>query len=515
MSKFKQNQAAFRDLKQRLPYRAPPFEASTGKLNSDGTVHPNPAVGLDDGFVWVRRKGERAETRAYAGKVRTDIADIPVLVAQDNITGELTVVDIRSSEAVLRFGGAAAGSMYAQPAGELFRVTIDGRNIKPGRIRVWIPGTLKVNAEAFWYNDTARARVRWTPTDASVLNLAGNVPAAVGSVNQQRWVVIALNPNATTPALVAFNGTAVPITQTLLRSSIASISVTAGYTKLAAVALRTGDSDESDITDTDWEDLRPWVVDVNYSAITGVAITNSTIDSSVIGGTTPAAATVTDFLVRMGSVSPQIIKDGGEGFLFVTGYADPITQGGTIVLRRSEGTEASPTALVIDDVLGAFEWRGMQDNGAFSNFRAALRVRAAEAWTTTTTGTYMQWLTTPIGSATPAVGMVLHDDMRLEINGTLDHDGTHLGFRAKTPVAVTTYTQNFTTATRTVNAYTTDAESAAYTGIDNAQAGTVYAKLTDLNALRVAYENLRASYDNLLQVTTARIDDDQAMGIIA
>lgn len=46
-------------------------------------------------------------------------------------------------------------------------------------------------------------------------------------------------------------------------------------------------------------------------------------------------------------------------------------------------------------------------------------------------------------------------------------------------------------------AYTTDNESAAYTGIDNAQAGTVYAQLTDLNALRVAYETLRASYDDL------------------
>jgi len=48
------------------------------------------------------------------------------------------------------------------------------------------------------------------------------------------------------------------------------------------------------------------------------------------------------------------------------------------------------------------------------------------------------------------------------------------------------------------NAYTTDTESSAYTGIDNAQAGTVYAQLTDLNILRVAYDNLRASYDDLL-----------------
>jgi len=51
---------------------------------------------------------------------------------------------------------------------------------------------------------------------------------------------------------------------------------------------------------------------------------------------------------------------------------------------------------------------------------------------------------------------------------------------------------------QTTNAYTSDSESVAYTGIDNAQAGAVYAQLADLNALRVAYDNLRASYDDLL-----------------
>lgn len=48
------------------------------------------------------------------------------------------------------------------------------------------------------------------------------------------------------------------------------------------------------------------------------------------------------------------------------------------------------------------------------------------------------------------------------------------------------------------NAYTSDSESSAYTGIDNLQVGSVYAQLTNLNSLRVAYENLRASYDDLL-----------------
>lgn len=54
-------------------------------------------------------------------------------------------------------------------------------------------------------------------------------------------------------------------------------------------------------------------------------------------------------------------------------------------------------------------------------------------------------------------------------------------------------------------AYTSDGEGAAYTGIDNLQVGTVYATVADLNQLRVAYETLRASYDDLrtkLQTST-------------
>lgn len=109
-------------------------------------------------------------------------------------------------------------------------------------------------------------------------------------------------------------------------------------------------------------------------------------------------------------------------------------------------------------------------------------------------------------------------DTTIESNGNVGFKVEASGrfiFGSGTAPVTPTYTQNYTTAARTVNAYTTDAESSAYTGIDNAQVGTVYATVADLNALRVAYENLRASYDNLLQVVTASIDDDQARGLKA
>jgi len=65
-------------------------------------------------------------------------------------------------------------------------------------------------------------------------------------------------------------------------------------------------------------------------------------------------------------------------------------------------------------------------------------------------------------------------------------DGNSIAFFGGTPA-----TQ------QTLAAYTSDAESGAYTGIDNLQAGSVYATVADLNTLRTAYDNLRASYDDL------------------
>lgn len=93
--------------------------------------------------------------------------------------------------------------------------------------------------------------------------------------------------------------------------------------------------------------------------------------------------------------------------------------------------------------------------------------------------------------------------------------GASLGFFGVTPVArPTAYTQTYNTADKTLGAYASDTEGVAYTGIDNLQAGTVYAKLADLNALRVAYENLRAFVEDLAQQHNSMLDDLQALGLL-
>ena len=133
------------------------------------------------------------------------------------------------------------------------------------------------------------------------------------------------------------------------------------------------------------------------------------------------------------------------------------------------------------------------------------------------------WLDIKGGSTTEAAMRVRPSSPASDVSSPNDGDiwyNSRLKFRrsATTEVVATgvtgsAFTQTYNTAARTVSAYTTDNENTPYTGIDNIQVGSVYAQLTDLNALRTAYVNLEAAHLNLLQVVTALIDDTQAFAI--
>jgi hypothetical protein len=78
--------------------------------------------------------------------------------------------------------------------------------------------------------------------------------------------------------------------------------------------------------------------------------------------------------------------------------------------------------------------------------------------------------------------------------GAIEADNNNIYF---TNNAGTRLKLNSQVSQQIIASYTADDESAAYSGIDNAQTGAVYAALADVNNLRTAYENLRSSYENL------------------
>lgn len=119
------------------------------------------------------------------------------------------------------------------------------------------------------------------------------------------------------------------------------------------------------------------------------------------------------------------------------------------------------------------------------------------------TGTYL-----PLRLEGTEVSLETSTTKRVRVNAT------GIGFFGVAPVArPAAYVQTYATADRTLGAYTADVESAAYTGIDNLQAGDVYAQITGLNNLRVAYENLRLFVEDLAQHHNSVVDDLQANGL--
>lgn len=96
-------------------------------------------------------------------------------------------------------------------------------------------------------------------------------------------------------------------------------------------------------------------------------------------------------------------------------------------------------------------------------------------------------------------------------NGEYRVNAPKIGFYGVTPVVrPAAYTQTYATTTRTLGPYTSDPESTAYTAPTLLSES---AKLTDLNALRVAYENLRGFVEQLAGVVNSMVDDRQLDGL--
>lgn len=91
------------------------------------------------------------------------------------------------------------------------------------------------------------------------------------------------------------------------------------------------------------------------------------------------------------------------------------------------------------------------------------------------------------------------------------NSGTSASAAFKAIVAVltsTAFVQTYSTADPTLAAYTADSEAIAYTGAADGEA-----KLADLNALRVAYENLRAFTEDAVAMLNSVVDNMQANGL--
>lgn len=211
---------------------------------------------------------------------------------------------------------------------------------------------------------------------------------------------------------------------------------------------------------------------------------NNGAQTSIAGGPYPA--------VRVEAIGEEVES---IEFIGVSAVTDGANDGSVFVETAS------------NQVVGPYRFRGCRFGsgatvalGAFA-YRPRLFVEGAR----------------PAVSGSPTREWTVDDGGNVTLLGSFAHrgGGTTLGFNSATPVTKpAAYTQYYTMADRTLGPYTSDPEGSAYSGIASGVSGAPYAQATDLNALRAAYENLRAFTEDLAQQHNAMLDDLQAYGLL-
>lgn len=96
--------------------------------------------------------------------------------------------------------------------------------------------------------------------------------------------------------------------------------------------------------------------------------------------------------------------------------ADAYAGQGGLIFRRANGTPAAPTALAIDNPIGAIQAIGYS-GAAYSTVRGSFGIFAKQNWTGSNQGTYAMWGLTPSNSTTFDEYMRLDADVGLRLRG--------------------------------------------------------------------------------------------------
>ncbi len=216
--------------------------AKMGRLLSDGTTDPDLNADLPAPFVWIRLNGSREETRAINIRVADNVPDLEVRVGKPR-KGDWEVIEVDAQRAMVTWGAATATLNTVRRIGALIQEVVRGRNLEPGRC--YAMSGMIVNVGEFPYTDSAGNRKRWVPFTTNGVDISTSIPTASSDtppINRLRHVQMALNPDATSPALVALDGTPKYMQQYIQgEGDYLNIDIPGGYIPLDACFLMTGD----------------------------------------------------------------------------------------------------------------------------------------------------------------------------------------------------------------------------------------------------------------------------------
>jgi hypothetical protein len=128
--------------------------------------------------------------------------------------------------------------------------------------------------------------------------------------------------------------------------------------------------------------------------------------------------------IGIGTTTPIGILDVSNALIPAFGVADINATtygnnsfGSVLGGRKARGTAGAPSGVLNGDALAIVGGRGYGATG-FSGFVSGLTVTAAEAWTDTAQGTFMNFTTTPKGTTQPVVRMTLDFNGNLGVGTT-------------------------------------------------------------------------------------------------
>ena len=225
-------------------------EARTGRRDGE-EINPNPGIELPDGYIWVREgaEGERGQTIALKVRIRDDMADVPIWIANGANNNELYAIEPRiDSQTVETWGSAIASTGVPRVPAAWSRQVIEPMYYVPGRVQPSLvtTGGLWINSAPFWYNGKLLG--------GEYLVSSADVPTGSDEV---RWCVIFIS---TANVIAHAVGTTYVFADKnqLPDDFIEAVTVTAGTIPVGAFTLSESQT-EITLANTRFVDVREWL----------------------------------------------------------------------------------------------------------------------------------------------------------------------------------------------------------------------------------------------------------------
>ncbi len=155
-----------------------------------------------------------------------------------------------------------------------------------------------------------------------------------------------------------------------------------------------------------------------YNGTTGKIIQNSVVCFDNAGNVTGVLtldvnSNTTPPAVLTGTLGHFTQADATQARILIDVFGSSTNMTG----RRANGTNASKTALTTDDPILSIGGYGYDGAAYSAQAMATINLRAAQPWTGSNQGTYIQFATTPNNSTTPASAMRINQDKTIQLPG--------------------------------------------------------------------------------------------------